>query len=408
MALPDPTQSRAVLIGVSKYKRLPKMPAVRNNLDALAEVLAAPWSWNLPTANCQVVRDPHATHDVVKVVEEAAGTATDSLLIYYAGHGVTDADDNYALHLALKNSTNEAHTALRYHYLRTLIRRSRAKRKIVILDCCFAARAFADTMSDAATNLSAQSVVEGTYVLAAAGETKSALADDGEGHTVFTGKLLQLLREGVDDGSNLLHLERIYAELYHRLRLESRPLPQVSGRNTAGQLALAWNRFHGPQSNTSTVQGVAQPSNGIPSDGQNKVAEPPPSVDESTVRTWDPEQAAREQRRTEIGRLRSRLSKSVGDHRDRRRTAERLAILAPEFTDESARSLREIVADPTAVGVERRWAAETLRDLGAEYQEETRQVLSDMCAAPDLYGLSELQARTLLTKLNAGTTPVEP
>ncbi|MCX5321768.1 caspase family protein [Streptomyces sp. NBC_00120] len=240
--MPNPAQSHAVLIGVSSYTRLPSFPTVHNNLDGLATVLTAPWSWNLPPEHCKIVRDPGDISEVVGVVESAADAATDSLLIYYAGHGLADAGDDYALHLALVNSTNQVHTALRYQYLSALIRRSRARRKVVILDCCFAARAFANAMSDAATNLVAQSAVEGTLVLAAAGESKAAIADDGEGYTVFTGELLRLLRQGVDDGAKLLQLETIYTQLYHRLRLKSRPVPQLSGRNTVSQLALAVNR----------------------------------------------------------------------------------------------------------------------------------------------------------------------
>ncbi|MCQ8834007.1 hypothetical protein [Streptomyces malaysiensis] len=45
--LPDPAASRAVLIGTSRYAHLEQIPAVANNLSALAEALCAPLSWGL-------------------------------------------------------------------------------------------------------------------------------------------------------------------------------------------------------------------------------------------------------------------------------------------------------------------------------------------------------------------------
>lgn len=70
-------------------------------------------------------------------------------------------------------------------------RKSRALRRIVVLDCCYSARAFGAQSSAAALE------VDGTYLLAAAAETAVALSPPGEPLTAFTGEWLTLMRDGV-------------------------------------------------------------------------------------------------------------------------------------------------------------------------------------------------------------------
>jgi hypothetical protein len=50
VSLPDQEQSRAILIGVSRYQdpNLPDLPAVANNLIDLANVLTGPTAFSLP------------------------------------------------------------------------------------------------------------------------------------------------------------------------------------------------------------------------------------------------------------------------------------------------------------------------------------------------------------------------
>jgi hypothetical protein len=80
LPLPNADQTRAVLIGVSRYDELPQLGPVARNLDGLAETLSR--QWKLPTANIEVVDDPAKPGDVHQAVLDAAAKATDTLLIY--------------------------------------------------------------------------------------------------------------------------------------------------------------------------------------------------------------------------------------------------------------------------------------------------------------------------------------
>ncbi|MDG9710554.1 hypothetical protein [Streptomyces sp. DH10] len=81
-----------------------------------------------------------AAHTVVGAVRQAAAEATDTLVVYFAGHGLVDAQAQ--LCLALPHTVfGRVETGLPYDWLRkVLLLASRAERHGVILDCCIPRR----------------------------------------------------------------------------------------------------------------------------------------------------------------------------------------------------------------------------------------------------------------------------
>jgi peptide/nickel transport system substrate-binding protein len=98
--LPDTGRSRAVLIGTGRYQLLSELGSVHNNLSVLARTLRDAHVWGLPSGNCVVVEDPASTVDILDPIANAAREATDTLLLYYVGHGLVDPRRS-ELHLAV-------------------------------------------------------------------------------------------------------------------------------------------------------------------------------------------------------------------------------------------------------------------------------------------------------------------
>ncbi|WP_063726758.1 caspase, EACC1-associated type [Streptomyces sp. RTd22] len=239
--LPDPATTRVVLIGTSRYAHLEQIPAVANNLSALAAALCAPRSWGLAPEHCTVIGDPATAVEVLDAVRTAAEEATDTLLVYFAGHGLVEPRRG-ELFLGLTGSLPQhSYTGLPYGTLRDVVLDGRTSRQVVLLDCCFSGRGLGFMSPPGAEAVIDQVEVEGTYLLASVPDTSFALAPPGEPHTAFTGELLRLLRDGVPGGPELLDLDTVYAQVYTALRAKGRPLPQKRDRNTAGGLALARN-----------------------------------------------------------------------------------------------------------------------------------------------------------------------
>ncbi|MFE1175806.1 caspase family protein [Streptomyces sp. NPDC058773] len=241
--LSDPARSEAVLVGIHDYAHLEKLPAVARNLEGLRDALTDPAVWGLPDEACTVLSQPLGIGQVLDTVRERARKAEDTLLIYYAGHGLTDPHTD-ELYLALPDSDREReYTSLRYEWLRRAVLdpQAGAQRTVVILDCCYSGRALLGRMS-ASAHIADQAVVEGTCLLTASAETRPALSPPGETYTAFTGELIRTLTEGIPDRPDPLDMDTLYRHLRGRLASRSRPVPQQRNRNTGGRIAIARNR----------------------------------------------------------------------------------------------------------------------------------------------------------------------
>jgi Caspase domain len=177
----------------------------------------------------------------------AARDARDTLLFYYAGHGLVG-QRTADLRLALVGSDPDpqrTYTAVPYGDIRDALLDSRAIRRIVILDCCFSGRALGQ-MADGVAAVVTGASIEGTYVMASTAENKIALAPPQEQFTAFTGQLVNVLRQGIPGHGELLDLDTIYNWVSEAMREQGLPIPQTRVRNTAGQLGLVRNRAYRP------------------------------------------------------------------------------------------------------------------------------------------------------------------
>ncbi|MFG2841259.1 diguanylate cyclase domain-containing protein [Streptomyces zaomyceticus] len=236
--LPDPAKSRALFIGVDRFDSLDDLPAVRRNLSTLVELFTGE-VWGLDPRNCTSLLNPATTRDVDEAIFRSTEEASDTLLIYYAGHGLLDRTGR--LHLAMPDSDKRSvhSTAFPYDWARMRLETAKASRRIVILDCCFGARAMG--VQSSAASIVELAEAEGTYVLAAAGESAFALAPPGEPFTAFTEALVRVLTDGIADAPDFLDLDTAFKGMQSILRRQERPDPQSLGRNQVGRMPFVKN-----------------------------------------------------------------------------------------------------------------------------------------------------------------------
>ncbi|MEK8143387.1 caspase family protein [Streptomyces sp. M10(2022)] len=178
----------------------------------------------LPDTACTVIPQPRSVGEVLDTVRDRARRAEDTLLVYYAGHGLTDPHTD-ELYLAMPESDREReYTSLRYEYLRRAVldQQACAQRTVVILDCCYSGRALLGKMS-ASTHIADQAVVEGICLITASAETRPALSPPGERYTAFTGELITTLTEGVPGHPDPLDMDTLYRQVHRTLAGKSRP-----------------------------------------------------------------------------------------------------------------------------------------------------------------------------------------
>jgi chaperonin GroEL (HSP60 family) len=191
MALPDGALSRVVLIGVSRSTDpgLGPLPSVVNNLDALQQTLTHQDWWGIPGEQCVRIDDqdePLTAQDIRDALGVAAGLAEDLFLVYYAGHGISPYPGDLVL-----AATDTVQSAPRGHgvsidEIRDAFITSRARTRILILDCCYSGMALEHMGLDKAT-----------ATLASVPATEVGTAPEHDEFTTFGGHLVRVLRHGI-------------------------------------------------------------------------------------------------------------------------------------------------------------------------------------------------------------------
>ena len=236
--LPVREASTLVLTGTAEYgsRELAPIPHVPRNIADLAAVLTTGPYAAFDPARVHVFAD--LSGNELPAIADLARDTADTFVLYYSGHGLTDArGDLYLCHTGTRPEHVE-YTAVEYEKVRRILLSSPAHRKLVILDCCHAGRAVNALSAD---GLAGVVDIRGAHVLAAAAATRKALAPPDEEHTAFTAVLLEVLRDGVDPASELIHLAREFPRMAARLRASGRPVPQQSLDGAIAEFAIARN-----------------------------------------------------------------------------------------------------------------------------------------------------------------------
>jgi len=240
-SLPDPWLSRAVLIGVKDYKDfgLPALPAATGNINDLATSLADPVLWGLDAEHCTRLHDPAAPADVADALERSSLAAQDTFIVYFSGHGLIGGGE---LFLATRNTSPARfrYTGLPYEWIREIVRSCPARRRIVILDCCFSNHSSHATAGSPSAILG-QITIEGAYILAAAPEISVSTGRTTAHHGAFTGGLLEVMQTGLANGSPFLTLDDVYSHTLQTMASGDLPWPTKLGTSTVGDLPLMRN-----------------------------------------------------------------------------------------------------------------------------------------------------------------------
>lgn len=251
------SQGRALLIGVDLYKHRQghNVPQTANDIGALAEVLQDPQYCGYPTEQIQVLTGEQATREqILAGFQKLAGEAeeTDTVIIFYAGHGFFSLDSKYCL--SCYDSTFEAghikpDQALPEAELVEALRYIKSQRLLLLVNACHSGKVSpslgAETASD---DLQSQSLPMGlanallsagagrAIITACRGGQKAYYDEDAE-LTYFGEELINGFKgEGPSSNNGYIGLFDLYAYLYH----------SVTGRNQKQEPELTILKGVGP------------------------------------------------------------------------------------------------------------------------------------------------------------------
>ncbi|GAA2305817.1 caspase family protein [Streptomyces kunmingensis] len=245
--------------GTHPGQQLPALPSALRSARDVAEALSTVCGMG---DRVTLLTDPASPSDVLEALAAAIGRAEPTeeryergtVLLYFVGHGLRGPGQQ--LYLATATTKSQADMAHSVPY--TEIERylsDAAADPVVILDCCFAGKA-REPGRQAAADPFAGARPAGSYLLASAMPNALAYAPPDAQHTLFSGQLLSLLREGDAGGPKWLTLGGVYRLLDQRLQ-GSAARPYGGGTARMGELTLAGNRRYEARPGPDTGQPVA-------------------------------------------------------------------------------------------------------------------------------------------------------
>lgn len=217
----------ALLIGTGEYTEgFKPLPAAPKDVEAIADVLRDSEMGGFDRVNT-LINEPYTT--IAETIETwfREHGRDDLALLYISGHGVKDARSD--LYFAAFNTRKQKEelvraTAVSASFVRDRIRESKAKRQIIILDCCFSG-AFGDLLSkdDDTINLEALLSAEGRVVLTSSSSIQYSFEQRDGSLSIYTRYLVEGIRTGAADvdGDGAISVQELHDYAKRKVQEES-------------------------------------------------------------------------------------------------------------------------------------------------------------------------------------------
>jgi Caspase domain len=257
---PSPNTTLVILLGASAWPNHPVLTASKafaNAANDLKTYFLDPQGFHLPQENLLDLFDvdQYAEEMDEKITQflcehirkkkAESGDVARDVLVYFIGHGGTEVDSDFYLPIHHTREENPKGSSIVVGNLaRTLKEQARFQRRIVILDCCFAARAveyfqgsglmdvltanFIEALKEPGKGVGTPS--KGTALLCSSSPKSASYFLPDETSTCFTQAFLQTLRAGNPyQTENLsLYLVNQLMRKYLQEKPESKaPMPEV-------------------------------------------------------------------------------------------------------------------------------------------------------------------------------------
>jgi len=167
----------------------------------------------------------------------------DLILFYFSGHGKLAQDGSVSLVLSDTKENRLHSTGLLDDQLRILFNASRARQRVIILDCCYSGavgeEGFKRASGDAVEAMAQQ--IKGTFVLAASNKFQPAMECAESKGSAFTSCLVEGVRTGAaaEKGSGSVTLARLGEYLAREVPLRSNQQPKFWDFGGVGGTVIA-------------------------------------------------------------------------------------------------------------------------------------------------------------------------
>lgn len=225
----------ALLVGVSRYKDrvFPRLESAHDNINRVRYGLNKYVGQPLNQIENYLNPDCDDEREILKKLQDIIKRDNiRTILFYYSGHGVYTRD-GYFLTYKDSEESNIQLTGLSISKIQNVVKNTN-KNIVIIIDSCFSERAFKDLN------------IRNGVVIASSSRTETSKYPIGEITSVFTGALLDVLKNGIQGAGERLTLANIFDEARKKIVLKQFPKPRNKYLNGVENIEVCFNNHQAP------------------------------------------------------------------------------------------------------------------------------------------------------------------
>jgi hypothetical protein len=221
---PQYENSLALVIGINRYQRAPKLGYARQDAEAFAGALIN--NFGFANANITVLLDEQATRERIFSTylnyAHADLSADDRLTVFFAGHGYTKTGHRGEIGylVPVDGDPSSLSTLIRWDDLTRNAELIPAKHVLFLMDACYGGLAITRTLSPGTGRFLKDMLQRYSRQVLTAGKADETVADSGgprPGHSIFTGHLLDALDGGAATAEGIVSANGVMAYVYDRV-----------------------------------------------------------------------------------------------------------------------------------------------------------------------------------------------
>nr|VFJ56990.1 MAG: Caspase domain-containing protein [Candidatus Kentron sp. FW] len=211
----------ALVIGIKDYQddaHFPDLGTPIEDAKAVAEVLGEKYGFRLKLDSDEGNSEKSSTELLMTNAGERKIKATltrlrdkltknDSLLIYFAGHGVINKTTEEAFWIAADSESGEEYTYISSSFLNSQLQQMQARKVLVVADSCYSGKMLrsasekepSDKKQESRENVLLKSAVKRSRILISSGGVEPVLDGGGSGHSIFARAFLDGLKQSEHD-----------------------------------------------------------------------------------------------------------------------------------------------------------------------------------------------------------------
>ncbi len=241
----DPQKTLAILIGISDYDDFDPIKPAANNVNAFAKILEDKDIFGIPKMNIHSIIEGTSAaikSRLLRLTKDAKRKGIETLILYFAGHGYRLTDGTYFLATKDTNKTIlnlDGTTALPYDTIKKIIKEAKIAQSIIFLDACYSGLGL-EGENDVIKELG----IKGGYTITSSSSTEVSYFDTDEQYTLFTGELLDILKNGLPINEEKIILSELYGavkEAVKKKQPKMTPQQQASREITGDNFYLFKN-----------------------------------------------------------------------------------------------------------------------------------------------------------------------